>query len=154
VIVDLTEFRDDDFVLPTTSYQLNTQIIEACRRAGFEPNAAYHIASLETLKNLVRVGLGVSILPSIALVGSGRENLAVLKIRNRLIRELFLIRANDRDIIRAARVLLTYVRTSVARSMTFPPKPDRQATHANANADANAAPLADAAAEKVAPPAQ
>jgi DNA-binding transcriptional LysR family regulator len=121
-VVDLAEFRNDDFVLPSAYYQLTTQIILACRRAGFEPAVAYHVASLETLKNLVRVGLGVSVLPSIALIGSGRENLAVLRIKKGLTRDLYLIRAKDRDITRAAQVLLTYVRTSVAKSMTYPPQ--------------------------------
>lgn len=124
-VVDLAEFLNDDFVLPSTYYQLSTQVILACRRAGFEPYVAYHVASLETLKNLVRVGLGVSVLPSTALVGSGRENLAVLRIRKGLTRDLYLIRAKDRDITRAAQVLLTYVRTSVSKSMTYPPRPDR-----------------------------
>ncbi len=121
-IIDLAEFRNDDFVLPATYYHLTTQIVLACRRAGFEPNVAYHVASLETLKNLVRVGLGVSVLPSVALAGSNRENLAVLRIKKGLTRDLFMIKAKDRDITRAAQVLLTYVRTSVAKSMTYPPK--------------------------------
>jgi DNA-binding transcriptional LysR family regulator len=152
VIIDLAELRDEAFVLPTTSYHLSTQIIEACRRAGFEPSSAYQVASLETLKNLVRVGLGVSILPSIALTGSGRENLAVLRIRNRLVRELFLIRANDRDIIRAAQVLLTYVRTSVARSMTYAPKSDRQSMPAATTSVPLAVPDAERADATVAAP--
>ena len=125
VVIDLAELRGDDFVLPAVHFHLTTQIIQSCRHAGFEPNVAYHVGSLETLKNLVRVGLGVSVLPSIALTGSGRENLAVLRIKKRLTRELFLIYAKDRDIGRAAQVLMTHVRTSVSRSMTYPPKTEQ-----------------------------
>jgi DNA-binding transcriptional LysR family regulator len=127
VLIDLPTLHSENFVLPTDSYQLTTQIIHACRRAGFEPNVAYHAASLETLKNLVRVGLGVSILPSTALAGSARENLSVLRIKDGLTRELFLIRAKDRDFTQAAQVLLTHVRTAVTDTMPYPPK-SRRAT--------------------------
>ncbi len=40
-------------------------------RAGFEPRVMYETSSIEAVKNFVRQGLGISILPAIALEGSG-----------------------------------------------------------------------------------
>jgi LysR family transcriptional activator of glutamate synthase operon len=128
MVVDISEFRNDDFVLPSTNYQLTTRITHACRQAGFEPAVAYHAASLHTLKNLVRAGLGISVLPTCALIGPGRGELAVLRIKGGLTRELHLVKAKDRDLTPAAQVLLTHMRTEVAKAMTYPPKPKRPAT--------------------------
>jgi LysR family transcriptional activator of glutamate synthase operon len=125
MVVDLSEFRNDDFVLPGTNFQLTTRITHACRQAGFEPVVAYHAASLHTLKNLVRAGLGVSVLPNCALTGPGRGDLSVLRIKGGLTRELHLVKAKDRDLTPAAQVLLTHMRTEVATAMTYPPKPKR-----------------------------
>jgi DNA-binding transcriptional LysR family regulator len=122
VLIDLTELRNDDWVFPARSYRLVTQVIQACQRAAFEPNTAYQAGSLETLKNLVRVGLGVSVLPSIALTGAGREGLATLRVKEGLKRELFLISARERDLTRAAQVLMTHVRAGVTHNLSYPPR--------------------------------
>ena len=107
------------------AYHLTSEILGACRRSGFEPSVAYRTESLETLKNLVRVGLGISILPGITLNGSGRDGLAVLRPKGGLRRQLYLVRAKDRDITQAAQVLMTHVRSSVTRHMGHPPGSDR-----------------------------
>jgi DNA-binding transcriptional LysR family regulator len=125
ILIDLVALRNESFVLPSGPHQLPTQVVHACRRAGFEPNVAYRAASLETLKNLVRVGLGISILPGTALAGSARENLAVIRIEGGLTRELFLIRSKDRDPSQAAQVLLTHTRTAVMDIMPYPPRTGR-----------------------------
>jgi LysR family transcriptional regulator, hydrogen peroxide-inducible genes activator len=122
-VVDLSEFRNDDFVLPGTSYQMTSRITHACRQAGFEPLVAYRAAALHTLKNLVRAGLGVSVLPGCALVGPARAGMAVLRVKGGLTRDLYLVKARDRDLTPTAQVLLTHMRTEVSKTMTYPPKP-------------------------------
>jgi DNA-binding transcriptional LysR family regulator len=118
--INLAELRDDDFVFPFSQYHLTVQVTEACRRAGFEPNVTYQAGSLESLKNMVREGLGVSILPSLAVSGVGRTGLQCIRVRGRLTRELYLIRGKERDLTRAAQVLMTHVRTSVTEHMQYP----------------------------------
>jgi len=119
---DLAELRDADFVFPFSQYHLTVQVVEACRRAGFEPNVTYQAGSLESLKNMVREGLGVSILPSIAVTEAGRTGLASVKVKGGLTRELYLIRGKDRDLTRAAQVLMAHVRSSVTEHMQYPPR--------------------------------
>lgn len=125
ISVEIAQLRNDPFVLPASSYLLTGEIVDACRRNGFEPSVAYRAGSLETLKNLVRAGLGISILPAITLNGSGREGLAVLRLKGGLRRELCLVRAKDRDVSQAAQVLMTHVRSSVTRHMIYPPGSER-----------------------------
>ena len=51
-----------------------------------------------------------------------------MRIKGGLTRELHLVKAKDRDLTPAAQVLLTHMRTEVAKAMTYPPKPKRVAT--------------------------
>jgi hypothetical protein len=73
---------------------------------------------MEAVKNLVREGLGVSILPAIALEGLGRHGLAVVAVEGGLTRELNLILGKERSATRAARVLIEHVKTSVMDHMS------------------------------------
>jgi LysR family transcriptional activator of glutamate synthase operon len=118
--IELGQLRNDDFALPAPFYRFREQVVEACRREGFEPHVSYHIGSLGTLKGLVRAGLAVSVLPSIALIGMARNGMAVLRVKGKLTRELFLVRSTDREISQAAQVLMTHVRSAVTNLMTIP----------------------------------
>jgi DNA-binding transcriptional LysR family regulator len=46
--------------------QLRLQVLELCRASGFEPVVACECEELETVRALVRSGLGVAIIPEIA----------------------------------------------------------------------------------------
>ena len=89
---------------------------------------AYQAGSLETLKNLVRAGLGVSICPASRSAARARRTWPSIRVKGGLTRELYLIRGKDRDLTRAAQVLLTHVRASVVEHMQLS-APGR-ATHA------------------------
>lgn len=128
VTVSLAQLRNEEFALPFPDYRFHGQIIEACRREGFEPNVAYHAETMGTLKGLVRAGLAVSILPALALVGVYRSGMAVLRFKEGLTRDLYMLRSKDRDISQAAQVLLTHLRSAVTERMTYPPKSKRMAT--------------------------
>jgi len=111
--VDLAALAQEDFIMATSNFNLTAYTIDACRRAGFEPRVVYKAGSVEAVKNFVRQGLGVSIVPQIALDGSGSENLAVIAVEGGLARELNLILGKDRSITRAAEALMWQVRVSL-----------------------------------------
>jgi DNA-binding transcriptional LysR family regulator len=119
-MIDLSELAFDDFVLPANAFNLATQVIDNCRRAGFEPRVAYQTGSIESLKNFVRQGLGVSMLPNLALGGLGREDLAAIEVKGGLTRELSLIRSKDRSHTRSAQMLMAHVRARVVERMKYP----------------------------------
>lgn len=118
--IELSGLASEDFVLATNAFNLTTFTIDACRRAGFEPRVVYRAGSVEAVKNLVRQGLGVSVMPSSALDGSGRQNLAVMTVEGGLERELNLILGKDRSITRAAEALMSQVRVSLGTYLTQP----------------------------------
>lgn len=60
--VHLDQLHNDPFVLFRTGLRKNI-ILDACRQAGFEPEIAFEGEDIDTIKNLVAAGLGVSLLP-------------------------------------------------------------------------------------------
>ncbi len=122
VTVEISQLRHEEFTLPSSDYRFREQIIETCRREGFEPEVTYTADTMGTLKGFVRAGLAVSILPALALVGMFRNGMAVLRIKEGLSRNLYLVRSKDRDISQPAQVLLTHMRSAVIDRMTFPPR--------------------------------
>lgn len=119
--VALAELEYEEFIFTTSSYNITAQIIDACRRVGFEPRVAYQTGSLESLKGFVRQGLGVSMLPLMAVEGMSGDGLAVIEIKGGLTRELNLIRGRDRAATAATRALMAHVRSHMAEAVPGEP---------------------------------
>jgi DNA-binding transcriptional LysR family regulator len=66
--VQLADLRDDPFVLiaRSTSETFQTHALNLCLSAGFSANVVQEAKEMFTLLNLVRAGLGVSLVPSTA----------------------------------------------------------------------------------------
>jgi DNA-binding transcriptional LysR family regulator len=64
----LAALRDQPFVFfpRSTSATLHDHVLGLCRRAGFSPTIVQEASELFTILNLVRAGLGVSLVPSAA----------------------------------------------------------------------------------------
>ncbi len=111
--VALSELAREEFVIGSDAFNVTLQTIEACRRAGFEPIIAYRTGSLESVKNFVRQGLGIAVLPEMALGGPHGAGLAILEIEGGLTREFNLIRGRDHSTTSAARALMLHICTSL-----------------------------------------
>lgn len=63
--VELAELKGEPFILfSRTLPGLYDDVIEGCRRAGFEPTVAQIAPQITSVPNLVAVGLGVSLVPA------------------------------------------------------------------------------------------
>jgi DNA-binding transcriptional LysR family regulator len=113
--VALPELALESFIFGSEAFNVTIQTIDACRRAGFEPRVAYRTGSLESVKNFVRRGLGIAILPRMALEGTHGDGLAIIEIEGGLTRSFNLVRGKDRSTTGAARALMLHVRTSLER---------------------------------------
>lgn len=123
----LAELSYEQFVFPTNPFNVTAQVIDACRRAGFEPRVAYQTSSLESVKGFVRQGLGISVLPRMAVDGTSAEGLAVIEIEGGLTRELNLIRGKDRAARGATQALMMHVRAHLFEDPGWP-QPSGKAT--------------------------
>ncbi len=65
--IRLEQLKDDPFVLFNEGYSLRTLVWESCRKAGFTPKIAFEGEETDTIRGLVAAGMGVSLLPELAL---------------------------------------------------------------------------------------
>lgn len=65
-----SELAAEPFVLYREGYGLRESVLEACRLAGFRPRVALDGGETETVLRLCAAGLGVTLVPPIALDGS------------------------------------------------------------------------------------
>ncbi|MBB4665187.1 LysR substrate-binding domain-containing protein [Conexibacter arvalis] len=66
-VLRTADLRDEQFVLPARHHMpgLNARVIDACRRAGFEPQPVQRdVWLMQTVLGLVAAGIGVALVPS------------------------------------------------------------------------------------------
>lgn len=80
--IALAELASDPFVLVGGGSGLRRVIEAACQHVGFMPQVAVEGDDLATVRGLVAAGLGVSLLPALALHEWGRLRPAIIPIRN------------------------------------------------------------------------
>ncbi|MCR8631108.1 LysR family transcriptional regulator [Paenibacillus radicis (ex Xue et al. 2023)] len=65
--IRLEQLRDDSFVMFSEEYSLRSIVLEACEKAGFVPQIGFEGEETDTIRGLVAAGMGVSLLPEMAL---------------------------------------------------------------------------------------
>lgn len=78
--IRLTELKDENFVLFNSGYSLRMLVMDACREAGFTPKIALESEETDTIRGLVAAGMGVSLLPEMALFQTSSMSPAVVRI--------------------------------------------------------------------------
>jgi len=68
--IQLSELKEEDFVLFSEGYILRKIAIDACKGAGFFPRITSEGEDIDAIKGLVSAGIGVSILPENTLINN------------------------------------------------------------------------------------
>jgi LysR family transcriptional activator of glutamate synthase operon len=93
VSIDLAQLKDETFVMFSPGYSLRPLVLDACRDAGFAPNVGFEGEETDTIRGLVAAGMGVSLLPAMALYQTSAMMPAVVKVsRPHVTRTIGLIR--------------------------------------------------------------
>ncbi|MGI9019504.1 MAG: LysR family transcriptional regulator [Solirubrobacterales bacterium] len=71
--VKLGDLADDDWLTGVSSGSCRTHVILLCQQAGFEPRISFESDDYQVLQGLVSAGVGVSLLPELALAGRHAE---------------------------------------------------------------------------------
>jgi len=66
--IALEQLKDEPFVLFNEGYSLRPIVVEACEAAGFKPIIGFEGEETDTIRGLVAAGMGVSLLPEMALI--------------------------------------------------------------------------------------
>ncbi len=82
--IDLADLRDEDWMLAcqTGTCADSNVVLRACREAGFEPRIAYTSDDYFAMQGLVASGMGVALIPGLALA-SMRDDVAVRPVKGR-----------------------------------------------------------------------
>jgi LysR family transcriptional activator of glutamate synthase operon len=96
--IRLEQLKDESFVMFSEEYSLRMIVMEACRKAGFVPKVGFVGEETDTIRGLVAAGMGVSLLPEMALADGGALLPAKVRIAEpRVTRTIGLIhRAGER----------------------------------------------------------
>lgn len=80
--IELNELENETFVLFSEGYSLRPIVWEACREAGFTPKIGFEGEETDTIRGLVAAGMGVSLLPEMALHYTGPLQPAKVRVTN------------------------------------------------------------------------
>lgn len=109
--IRLHQLRDEPFVLFNEGYSLRTIVREACVKAGFHPKVSFEGEETDTIRGLVAAGMGVSLLPEMALryVCSPLQPVLVKVREPRVTRTIGLIRRKEEKLPLVADVFRTFL---------------------------------------------
>ncbi|WP_232320371.1 LysR family transcriptional regulator [Rhodococcus sp. WMMA185] len=83
--VDLAELSREQFIASPASYHIRQYLESCCAEAGFTPQVAFEISEFETIRVLVRHGLGVALLPAAETAATDLVTIPVSGIADRTI---------------------------------------------------------------------
>lgn len=109
--IDLRQLRDRRFIVLEPGFSLRRVLWEACRQAGFVPNIAQQMSSIQAIKGLVEIGMGVSLAPRLSIEQEERLGLLrALRLRERPYRELQIVTCREAYLSRSARMFIEICR--------------------------------------------
>ncbi len=106
--VRLADLAAEPFILFPAGYRLREVTLAACRRAGFEPKVALDGGSMQSALEFVAAGLGVALVPEMALIGTANIRQVVIEDQT-LHRSLSLVWRTGHYLSPAARALRDFV---------------------------------------------
>jgi LysR family transcriptional regulator, transcription activator of glutamate synthase operon len=93
--VRFADLADEPFLMYPPGYEMREATLSACRQAGFRPQIVLDGGEIDLLLRLAEVGLGLALMPPLAL--RGNERLAVLQISDQVLqRSMGLVSRRDR----------------------------------------------------------
>lgn len=115
--IRLEQLRSDSFVMFSEQYSLRSIVLDACRKAGFVPRIGFEGEEMDTIRGLVAAGLGVSLLPEMALIETSPMMPVSIRVTEpQVVRTIALIRRRGEKLPLVAeafrRSVLDYFRAS------------------------------------------
>jgi LysR family transcriptional activator of glutamate synthase operon len=95
----LSQLKEEPFVMFSEDYSLRAIVLDACKRVGFVPKFGFEGDETDTIRGLVAAGLGVSLLPEMAITERGPLQPAKVRLQEpRVTRTIGLIRRKGEKI--------------------------------------------------------
>lgn len=115
--IRLGQLKNEPFVMFSETYSLRTIIMDACLRAGFTPQIEFEAEETDAIRGLVAAGMGVSLLPELALIESTTLQPIKMKIiEPKITRSIGLIRRRGEKLPLIAEVFIRFLMTYFKQS--------------------------------------
>lgn len=103
-VIDLSQLKDEPFILFREGYSLRPIVWKACLEAGFAPNIAFEGEETDTIRGFVAAGLGVSLLPEMALEQTGTLQPVKIELKVPVTRTIGVVHRADERLPMVTRV--------------------------------------------------
>lgn len=108
--IHLNELRNDPFVMFSDAYSLRSIVLDACKAAGFTPQIGFEGEETDTIRGLVAAGLGVGLLPEMALCEVSPLEPAKIRLSEpRVTRTIGLIRRKEEKLTPVAELFRSFL---------------------------------------------
>jgi LysR family transcriptional activator of glutamate synthase operon len=108
--IRLEQLKDESFVMFGEEYSLRSIVMAACRQAGFVPKIEFEGEETDTIRGLVAAGMGVSLLPEMALTEISKLQPAKVRIiEPQVTRTVGLIRRKGEELPLVAEVFRRFL---------------------------------------------
>jgi DNA-binding transcriptional LysR family regulator len=110
----LQELRDEAWIQTSSSSPCARHVVRCCHAAGFEPRVSFHSDDYQTIQGLVAAGVGVALIPELAL-SAQREDIVVRALApSPPLRHVIAAMPAGARLVPAAPVMLTVLQTTAA----------------------------------------
>jgi DNA-binding transcriptional LysR family regulator len=122
----LEDLSGEAWVQTSSSSPCARQVVRSCHAAGFEPNVAFESDDYQTVQGLVAAGVGVALIPELALNPVVREDIAIRALSPRPpVRQVVAATPAGARLLPAAPAMLAELEDAAARyeALTSPRAP-------------------------------
>jgi len=114
--IDLYELRDRPFIVLEPGFNLRGALWETCRRAGFSPRIEQEMSSIQAIKGLVEIGMGVSLAPRMSIDQEERLGiLRALRLVQRPTRDIEIVTSKGAYLTRSAETFIDICRQTAGQ---------------------------------------
>ncbi len=123
--LDISDLRERPFIVLESGFSLRAVLWEICREAGFDPRIAQEMSSVQAIKGLVEIGMGVSLAPRLSVELEERLGLLrALPLRTHPYRQLQIVTAKSSYLSRSAQAFIGICLATAKQSLQGFPPPD------------------------------
>ena len=118
----LEDLRGEAWVQTSSASPCARQVVRTCHAAGFEPNVTFESDDYQTVQGLVAAGVGVALIPELALNPVVREDIAIRALSPRPpVRQVVAATPAGARLLPAAPAMLAELETAATRYEALTP---------------------------------
>jgi len=119
----LEDLREEAWVQTSSASPCARHVVRSCHAAGFEPNVAFESDDYQTVQGLVAAGVGVALIPELALNPVVREDIAIRALSPQPpVRQVVAATPAGARLLPAAPAMLAELEEAAARYVALTPR--------------------------------